>query len=128
MTAFLMILTTAVTGKVTGKINWRLVAIVGAAHASHLLLDWLGTDPTPPEGVQLLWPFSQIYFISEWTVFPRTERRLSDPTFFSANLWAATVELGVMLPIAWASWWWAMRRRRSRARISVPADPRRPSA
>jgi len=127
-TALLMILAMAVTGKVTGKINWRIVAIVGAAHASHLLMDWLGTDPSPPEGVQLLWPFRRTYFISNWTVFPRTERRFSDPTFFTANLWAAAVELGVMLPIASASWWWATRKRKNRDRISVPADRRQPSA
>src|SRR5215471_19925682 len=110
MTALLMILTAVVTGQVTGRINWRMVAIVGGAHLSHLLLDWLGTDPTPPEGFQLLWPFSPRYFIAPWTIFPRTERRWSDPTFFPANAWAAIVELGVMLPIAVLAWKWSVRR------------------
>jgi membrane-bound metal-dependent hydrolase YbcI (DUF457 family) len=128
MTALLMILTAVVTGQVTGRIHWRLVVIVGGAHLTHLLLDWLGTDPTTPTGFQLLWPFDHRYFVSGWDLFPRTERRLSDPTFFTANLWAAAVELGVMLPVAWVSWWWATRRRRSRDRTFVPDVRRRPSA
>jgi membrane-bound metal-dependent hydrolase YbcI (DUF457 family) len=110
-TALLMIIAAAVTGQVTGRINWRIVAIIGGAHASHLLLDWLGSDPTAPKGIQLLWPFDRHYFISGWDLFPRTERRLSDPTFISANLKAAAVELAITLPIALAAWRWTGRKK-----------------
>jgi membrane-bound metal-dependent hydrolase YbcI (DUF457 family) len=127
MTVLLMIVTAVVTGQVTGRIHWRVVFIVGGAHATHLLLDWLGTDPTPPEGFQLLWPFDHHYFVSGWNLFPRTERRLSDPTFWSANMWAATVEIALTLPVAWASWRWATRRRKSRGRTFVPDVRQRPS-
>src|SRR5690349_1255335 len=58
-TALLMIVTAAVTGWVTGKIQWRWVLLVGAAHASHIVLDWLGTDRYPPPGLEALWPFSR---------------------------------------------------------------------
>lgn len=36
----------------------------GAVYVSHVLLDFLLDDPTPPYGIQLLWPFSQSYFMS----------------------------------------------------------------
>src|SRR3954471_6751766 len=52
MTLLLMIIAAGVTGKVTGRIVWRTVLLVGAAHASHLLLDWLGVDRFPPRGLQ----------------------------------------------------------------------------
>ena len=32
------------------------------AYASHTLLDWLGTDSSPPIGIMALWPFSHQYF------------------------------------------------------------------
>ena len=54
-----MIIAAVVTGWVTGRVRWRWVVLVGAAHASHFLLDWLGAGPLPPAGLQLLWPFSQ---------------------------------------------------------------------
>ncbi|NJO78635.1 MAG: metal-dependent hydrolase [Cyanobacteria bacterium RM1_2_2] len=40
-----------------------------ALYFSHIFLDLLVTDPSPPRGVQLLWPFSNAYFISPITIF-----------------------------------------------------------
>src|ERR1043165_5020586 len=40
-TLLVMIIAAVVTGKVTGRIGWRVVLVLGAAHASHVLLDWL---------------------------------------------------------------------------------------
>src|SRR5262245_469586 len=40
-TALLMIIAAVVTGWVTGRVQWRWVLLVGAAHASHILMDWL---------------------------------------------------------------------------------------
>src|SRR5262245_61012576 len=53
-TLLLMILTIAVTGWVTGRVDWRWTLMVGAAHASHILLDWLGEDARPPFGIAAL--------------------------------------------------------------------------
>ena len=36
----------------------------GSVYLSHVVLDLLVDDPSPPFGVQLLWPFSESYFIS----------------------------------------------------------------
>jgi inner membrane protein len=41
----------------------------GAVYLSHVLLDMLLDDPSPPHGVQLLWPFSESYFMSPYTPF-----------------------------------------------------------
>lgn len=41
----------------------------GSLYLSHIILDLLVNDPSPPFGVQLLWPFSDTYFISPITPF-----------------------------------------------------------
>jgi len=41
----------------------------GGLYLSHILLDLLVNDPSYPFGVQLLWPFSETYFISPLTPF-----------------------------------------------------------
>jgi len=74
-TILLMIIAAAVTGQVTSRSAWRLAAILGLAHGSHIVLDWLGIDHFPPAGLQALWPFSSRFFISGWDLFAPTERR-----------------------------------------------------
>src|SRR4051812_50032564 len=39
----------------------RLALATGLAYASHTLLDWLGTDASPPIGIMALWPLSRNY-------------------------------------------------------------------
>ncbi len=34
------------------------------AYATHVLLDWLGSDPVFPFGIMALWPFKQTYHLS----------------------------------------------------------------
>jgi inner membrane protein len=43
--------------------------LFGAAYLSHVLIDVLTFDNRPPDGVQLLWPFSSEYLASPVTVF-----------------------------------------------------------
>jgi len=99
-TALLMIIAGVVTGWVTGRVQWRWVILVGAAHASHILMDWLGTDRYPPTGIQALWPFSREFYISGWDVFPPTERRIYLPGAVWTNVRALVAEVGIMGPIA----------------------------
>jgi len=93
--AVVFIVATVVTGKVT-----RTSVICGAAYASHLVLDWLGADDTPPRGLQLLWPFSGTWYISELDLFRQTARRqfLTLP-MMKQNALAVAQELAIMLPI-----------------------------
>jgi inner membrane protein len=88
-----------VAAVVTGKVN-RTSVICGAAYASHLLLDWLGADDTPPRGIQLLWPFSDAWYISGLDVFRQTARRqfLTAP-MMTQNAIAVAQELAILVPI-----------------------------
>ena len=71
-----------------------------AAYASHVLLDWLGTDASPPIGVMALWPLSRAYFESSLHVFMAVSRRyyLGWP-FVLHNLLALSRELVILVPI-----------------------------
>jgi membrane-bound metal-dependent hydrolase YbcI (DUF457 family) len=127
-----MIVAALVTGWVTGRVKWATVVACGVAWGSHLLLDWLADDPSRPRGIQMLWPFSDAWFISEWVIFPRTERR--DPLSFEAiaiNLKAAGVEVLLVGSLALACWGFVRSggasRRRSRDRTSGRGGPPPPS-
>jgi membrane-bound metal-dependent hydrolase YbcI (DUF457 family) len=120
-TAFILIITAAVTGKVTGQTNWRMAVAFAAAHASHLLLDWLGMDRFPPPGIQLLWPFSDHFFISGIDLFPPVERRLLRPEALAINARAAMWELLFVGPVALVAWRVRRRWRSSRRPVALPA-------
>jgi hypothetical protein len=53
----------------------RVSVMCAAAYGTHLLLDWLGTDNYPPQGIQALWPISYEWFISHTDVFRQTARQ-----------------------------------------------------
>jgi membrane-bound metal-dependent hydrolase YbcI (DUF457 family) len=127
VTIVLMIITAAVTGWVTGGVRWRWVLLMGAAHASHIVMDWLGTDHYAPPGLEALWPFSHRFYISGWDIFPPTERRLFVPGAIATDLRAVLTEIAIMGPVV-AIAWIAKRKRRSRGLISGPDGRLRPSA
>ena len=66
----------------------RLACAIAIAYASHTLLDWLGTDSSPPIGIMALWPFSRGYYESTWHVFMAISRRYWLPEFWTFNLYA----------------------------------------
>lgn len=101
--ALVTILAIAVTGKVTGRIRWRVIAACVAAYASHLFLDWLAADPTTPRGIRLLWPFSDGWYISNWDLF-RGTARLDIFTMQSMRINALAIAQEILLlgPIALA--------------------------
>ena len=84
------------TGQVSGALASRRLATAGlsrrlacgVACAAHLLLDWLG-DRTrlSAVGIQVLWPFSDRWFISGWNSFRR-----SNGAIFSARRWPINAE------------------------------------
>jgi inner membrane protein len=78
----------------------RLALAVTMAYASHTLLDWLGTDSSPPIGIMALWPFSHQYYESSWHVFMAISRRYWLPEFWRFNLLALGRELLILVPIA----------------------------
>ena len=56
------------------RIDWLASITCTLAYGSHLLTDYFGVDPGTPSGIQLLWPWNERWFISEWSLFLGTER------------------------------------------------------
>jgi membrane-bound metal-dependent hydrolase YbcI (DUF457 family) len=93
----------------------RTAVTCGAAVASHVLLDWLAMDLTPPFGIMALWPLSTSYYISGADLFMEVSRRYWDPReFIFRNLAGFAVELCILVPIAAAAWWIGPARCRTR--------------
>jgi inner membrane protein len=70
-----------------------------AAYASHILLDWLGSDSTAPIGVMALWPLSHEHHASALRVFHAVSRRYWLPDFWFLTVRAVVRELLILLPI-----------------------------
>jgi len=77
----------------------RIAGAMAVAYASHTLLDWLGTDTSPPIGLMALWPFSRDYYQSQLHVFMAISRRYWLPEFWTYNLRALARELLILLPV-----------------------------
>jgi membrane-bound metal-dependent hydrolase YbcI (DUF457 family) len=78
----------------------RLALACAAAYASHVLLDWLGTDASPPLGVMALWPLSQAHYESDVHVFMAISRRYYQGwAFAEQNVRAVCLELVILVPI-----------------------------
>ena len=102
---------------------WPTALVCAVAYASHLLLDWLGGDTKIPRGIQLLWPFSAEWYISNWEVFRPTHLG----SFFTApiivsNSLAVMRELLFLGPIALLALRWRHRSVTAYTRRAAPHD------
>jgi membrane-bound metal-dependent hydrolase YbcI (DUF457 family) len=96
-----------------GSAGW-LAAAFAAAYGSHVVLDWLGSDSSPPLGLLALWPLSDVFYQAPWPVFAAISRRIHQPhLFWIPNLRALALELLVLVPAVSVAWY--ARRARSRA-------------
>ncbi|HET7220742.1 MAG TPA: metal-dependent hydrolase [Vicinamibacterales bacterium] len=76
-----------------------LVLACGVAYGSHILLDWLSTDASPPIGIMALWPFDTGYYESDVHVFMAISRRYYQGwTFIRQNVLAFARELAILTP------------------------------
>ena len=83
----------------------RIAIACAAAHASHLLLDWLAADNFPPYGIQLFWPFNDGWYISGVNYFLATRRQqLFSAAAIDINMRAVARELLTLGPIAYVAW------------------------
>jgi membrane-bound metal-dependent hydrolase YbcI (DUF457 family) len=81
-----------------------------AAWGSHVLLDWLGHDSSPPVGLMALWPFTDTYTYSGLDLFGDVSRRYWRPReFILGNAAAVLRELLILAPPAALAFW--LRRR-----------------
>ena len=88
------------------SIAWRVVFLCAAAHASHILTDWLGADLSEPAGIQALWPWSDRFFMSGWNLFPQIERRqIFSINSMLINLNALIWELLLTGSLVLVAWW-----------------------
>jgi membrane-bound metal-dependent hydrolase YbcI (DUF457 family) len=84
-----------------------------AAYGSHVLLDWLATDSTPPIGVMALWPVSRQHYASDLHLFMAVSRRYHQGwTFVRQNALAFLLELAILLPTLTLVVWFRPRRAR----------------
>jgi hypothetical protein len=83
----------------------RVALACAAAHASHIVLDWLAADRTLPYGIQALWPFTHQFYISGLDLFRQTERRhLFTGEAIRANALAVAQEMVILGPPALGVW------------------------
>ena len=89
-----------------------VAATVAAAYGSHLLLDWLGTDPGAPHGIMAWWPWTNEFYLSDAHLFLRVCREYWEPACWRHNLLALGRELVILLPVTLAAARAAQRRAR----------------
>lgn len=88
--------------------RWALAS--AAAYASHILLDWLGDDTTPPIGIMALWPLTNEFYQSNLHWFMPISRRYGHPGFWMHNITAVIWEIVLVLPVLCALGWLRWRR------------------
>jgi membrane-bound metal-dependent hydrolase YbcI (DUF457 family) len=69
-----------------------------AAYGTHTLLDWMGSDSSPPIGVMALWPLTTGFYESDAHLFYSVSRRYWMPGFVAHNLRALVWELVILVP------------------------------
>jgi membrane-bound metal-dependent hydrolase YbcI (DUF457 family) len=91
------------------RLRWGL--LVGLAYASHIGLDFLTFDDSPPYGVPIFWPWSANVFHSPVTLFPNVPWG-SGFVLSTHNVSLLIRELGRLGPVFLGSLFYARRRRR----------------
>lgn len=97
---------------------WGLWA--ASVFGSHLLLDILVRDPSPPYGIQLFWPVSASFYMSPITPLRRFDyadpgKGLVESVFSPGNLVTAGLELLLLAPFVAVLWLLRFRREREGA-------------
>jgi membrane-bound metal-dependent hydrolase YbcI (DUF457 family) len=114
-----IVLSVAAAGVIARRVSltpvWQIALLCGLAYGSHPLLDWLADDTKLPSGVQLLWPFSDTWYISQWRVFRATTLEgFFRPDTILSNALAILQETVLLAPIALGAW--------SLRRVRLPVD------
>jgi hypothetical protein len=98
----------------------------GAAVASHILLDWLGHDGSPPIGLMAFWPLTSSWAYSGIDLFADVSRRYWKPEeFILGNAISIAREIAILGPVALAAYWLRQRRAASLLNPETAACPPR---
>ena len=83
----------------------RTALVCGIAYATHILLDWVGSDRAIPRGVMAFWPLDSTFYYAPIRLFPNVSRAYWLPlSFIYENTIALLCELAVVgLPV-WGLW------------------------
>ncbi len=87
----------------------RDAGILFAIYLSHIFLDLLAKDASPPFGVQLLWPFSEAFHMSPFAIFDEVWRGTLSKLFGLHNWLTVVREVVILAPVGAALWWWRNR-------------------
>ena len=115
-----MFIAAAVAGAWARTAGPYVAAAAAAAYGSHILIDWLGADPSAPHGVMALWPLTREFHLSDAHLFLRVCREYWLADCWWHNLRAVARELVILGPLAVAAALAARRRRR----IAASGPPR----
>ncbi|MFI5184946.1 MAG: metal-dependent hydrolase, partial [Vicinamibacteria bacterium] len=77
---------------------------VGCGWLSHLVLDYLNVDTSPPIGIMAFWPLSHRFYKCPWPLFLDIGRTLTWATVRHDAL-AAAWEAAVLTPLVFGAWW-----------------------
>ena len=98
-----MLIAAAVAGAWSRTARPFVAVATAAAYGSHVLLDWLGADPSAPRGVMALWPLSGEFHLSDAHLFLRVCREYWLADCWWHNLRAVARELVILGPITVAA-------------------------
>jgi inner membrane protein len=106
---------------------WKVFWIVGGVYFSHVLLDYFGEDNRVPYGVMALWPFTENFYISSFSLFKNVTRSDDMFTFFPSlfnahNLNAVLQELWILGSLCVLMKIWIRRRKGCSHPNSLPRD------
>ena len=98
-----LLIAAAVAGAWGRTAGPQVALAAAAAYGSHILLDWLGTDPSAPRGVMALWPLSREFHLSDANLFLRVCREYWLADCWWHNVRALAREVLILGPIAAAA-------------------------
>jgi len=76
----------------------------GCGWLSHLALDYLNVDTSPPIGIMAFWPLSHTFYKFPWPLFLDIGRTLTWATVRHDAL-AAAWEAAILTPLLFVAWW-----------------------
>ncbi|RPI85044.1 MAG: metal-dependent hydrolase [Chloroflexi bacterium] len=78
--AFVISAVAAVSLRLKGLSILSTFTLGFTSYLTHLLLDLFNPDGRPPYGIPLLWPISETYYLSPWTMFTGVQHASSTST------------------------------------------------
>lgn len=81
------------------RASWLALGFLLALLGSHLLVDWLTVDRSPPIGLMLFWPFSPCLDHAAFAFFPAPAKQTWAALWSWPNLRLVLVEAAITLPL-----------------------------